>query len=140
MPTTPQRPPNRRPVLAIVALIAALLVSACSDEQLMVTRLTATSYSVPRYTNYPTLTIRNMHNPSIFDRPSVTMSARCVEDQYENLPMTFEGTFAIAAGQTRDVPLAYEDGFPYLTDFRLGCTFRVEGWTAGGTVAFEWLD
>jgi hypothetical protein len=136
----PNPDPARRRRLALLALTITLALGACSDEQLMVTRLTATSYTVPRYTNYPTLTIRNMHNPSIFDRPSVTMSAYCIEDQYENLPMTFEGTFAIAAGETRDVALAYDDGFPYLTDFRLGCTFRVENWTAGGTVSFEWLD
>lgn len=108
----------------VIGLVALLLVG-CSDQGVMFVTLEADDYSVPRYVDYPSVRLVNVTNTSSVDLVNYEVTARCEEHTFESLTHVFQGVFTLPAGETADLLIPYERGYPYFTDLRVECNVDV---------------
>lgn len=99
--------------------------------------VTSTGFSIPRYTDYPTLTMYNVTVEADETIEAVRIGLECIEDTFENLPMDFWTIVDLDPGsQTVRVP--YADGFPYMTDYGITCYLDTMYSPEGPPIDFNW--
>lgn len=113
-----------RPLL-VVALTSAL--AGCGGL-MNVGTADVTSFSVPRYTNYPSLTAVVHNESSQYELRGLTITATCHNHTYESLETEFAGSNLadIPPGGTAEVAVPYSSGYPSFIDLRVLCDFEIQ--------------